>query len=64
MLERSLDSIQNWLNLNIMIEKQPITQYPKDVINNQGVEIFDLIQYLTNKSLNFKMKVDPNVKRI
>lgn len=41
----------------------PIQSFPLDVINNNGIQIFELMTFLIGKSLNFKAKIDDNMKR-
>ena len=61
-LEKSTEIIVKWLNhfaLNSMIQA-----FPGDIINNNGNQIFDLMQYLTGKPLSFKGKIDVTMKKI
>ena len=61
LLERNIDDILKWLNSYAL--NQSIQNFPKDVINNHGSQIFDLISYLTGKSFEFKVKILSNDKK-
>lgn len=60
-LEKSVDHILKWLNHFAL--SSTIQSFPEDVIQNHGSQIFELMTYLTNRQVNFKVKVDNNMKR-
>jgi hypothetical protein len=46
-LEKSCDYVVRWFNS--MIQTSSLQSYPADVINNNGTQIFELIQFLSGK---------------
>lgn len=61
LLERSAEHIMRWMNHNAL--NAPIQSFPLDVINNNGSQLFELMTFLIGKSLNFKAKIEDNMKR-
>ena len=61
MLERSSEYILRWLKENGL--NQPMQKFPHDIIEHNGVQIFDLITFLTGKPTQMKLKIDANTKR-
>jgi hypothetical protein len=47
MLERSCDYVVRWFNS--MIQTSALHSYPGDVINQNGAQIFELVQFLSGK---------------
>jgi len=47
-LEKACESIKNWLNQNVL--NSYISRFPHDIIECNGSQIYDLIQFLTGKT--------------
>lgn len=61
MLEKSCEILLRWLNhtaLNLNIQS-----FPGDLIQNNGIHLFELLNFLTGKTLSFKAKIDLKWKR-
>ena len=61
LLEKSCEILMRWLNhtaLNLTIQN-----FPGDLIQNNGLHIFELINFLTGKTPGFKAKIDLSWKR-
>ena len=61
LLERSCEVLLRWLNhtaLNLNIQS-----FPGDFIQNNGIHLFELINFLTGKNLSSKAKIDVKWKR-
>jgi len=56
MLDKSCQEIVNWLNYNVVVNY--INKFPQDVIEADGSQIFEMIQYLTGKNIGSKAKLD------
>ena len=52
LLTKSTEYIVRWLNFNVLVNA--ISKFPGDLIETHGTQIFDLMQYLTGKSLPFR----------
>ena len=61
MLERSSEYILRWLKENGLT--QPIQKFPHDLIENNGIPIFDLVAFLTGKPSQMKTKIDGQKNR-
>ena len=61
-MDRSADQILRWLNYNVLING--IQNFPADIIQSNGSQVFELIQYLTGKGgFSYKAKIDNNMKK-
>jgi hypothetical protein len=63
-MERTLDGICRWINQNVMVGQQGLSQFPHDLIKSNGSQLFDIVVFLTSKSLSFKYKAEHGVKKV
>ena len=62
-LEESCEFIKRWLNYNVLT--QTVLNFPGSVIENNGVEILELITYLTGRQhLSYKVNMEGVSKRV
>lgn len=47
-----------------MVGQQGLSQFPHDLIKSNGSQLFDIVVFLTSKSLSFKYKAEHGVKKV
>ena len=60
-LEKNSEEILRWLN-NYSLN-QSILNFPEDIIENHGLQLFETISFLSGKNLNFNAKIDLDMKK-
>mmetsp|Transcript_30929 Transcript_30929/g.28114 ORF Transcript_30929/g.28114 Transcript_30929/m.28114 type:complete len:233 (-) Transcript_30929:504-1202(-) len=56
MLEKTTRSILEWLNYNVLVNF--INKFPDEIIEDDGAQLFEMIQHLTGKNLQVKAKFE------
>lgn len=62
MLDRSCDLMMRWLNYTALTSN--IQSFPDDVVSAYGSQIFEMIFFLTGKTLPFKLKFESTQKNM